>query len=224
DFRAARHVHIGADGGDAAVLDDHRGALEHAFRPHGVHHRVGDGVGVGLRGEGAETEQQCGDDSFHHSCPPISMMPSSKSVFGWKRGSSLSQASAPSMNTFSAREYTLNGLPLQITTSAILPASSEPVCSSMPSDFAALSVSQRIACSGVICMPTRLAAAMALAASWLRRWMPGSESECTVAQAPAAPTRGMFPRLPSKASILKPHQSAHIAAQVRVSASLSAIL
>ena len=73
-------------------------------------------------------------------------------------------------------------------------------------------------------MPARQPAAMALPASWLSRWMPMGSSECTVAQAPAASTMAMFSRMPSKASILKPHQSAHITAQVPLALSSGATL
>ena len=89
---------------------------------------------------------------------------------------------APSMKTCSASAYTLNGVPFQITTSAILPGSSVPVTLSMPSARAGFAVSQRIARSGGMLRPARMPRDIALAASWLRRWMPSSESECTIAQ------------------------------------------
>ena len=68
-----------------------------------------------------------------------------------------------------ASAYALNGLPFQMTTSAPLPASSVPMRSSSPRDFAGLRVSQRIARSGGTGKPARAPWAIALAASWFRR-------------------------------------------------------
>ena len=130
------------------------------------------------------------------------------------------------MKTCSASAYELKGLPFQTTTSAILPASRVPVWPSMPSALAALAVIQVMACSGVISgMRARRADAITLAASWFRRWMPSGESEWTMAQLFfGRSTSAMFSGMPSKASILKPHQSAHSAPQTPSAASLSASL
>ena len=116
-------------------------------------------------------------------------------------------------------------MPFHSTTSAILPASRVPVRPPMPMALAGLAVSQVMACSGAMSMPERRALAITFAASWLRRWMPSSESECTMAQPPGArSTMAMFSWMPSKASILKPHQSAHSAPQTPSAASRSASL
>ena len=96
-----------------------------------------------------------------------------------------SKRTTPSTNTWSASAYTLNGVPFQTTTSAILPGSSVPVWSRMPSDFAGFDVIQRIARSGGMSKPASLPRVMAFAASWFSRWIPSSESECTMAQPPA---------------------------------------
>jgi hypothetical protein len=73
-------------------------------------------------------------------------------------------------------------------------------------------------------MPMRRPAYIALAASWLRRWMPIALSEWMIARAPACVSRAAFSRMPSKASALKPHQSAHTDAAVPAAARRSAIL
>ena len=93
------------------------------------------------------------------------------------------------------------------------------------SPLAGFAVSHWIACSGAISMPMRFAFAITFAASWLRRWMPSSESECTIAQLPGTrSTSAMFSWMPSKLSILKPHQSAHSAAHTPSAARRTASL
>src|SRR5690606_15402545 len=226
-----------ADRGDAPVLDQHVGALQGAARGRGVHGGVADQhVLSGHRQRQQRRQQQrrrggcrtrpAADLTAAHRTPPCAVgCPSMKSVTGRSEGSARSYTRAPSTNTCSACAYTLKGLPLHSTTSPILPASRVPVTSSTPSALAAFCVIQRIARSGAISMPTRRAFAITLAASWLSRWMPSSESECTIAQPPGArSTMAMFSWMPSKASILKPHQSAHSAPQIFSRASSSASL
>src|SRR5690606_17848408 len=116
----------------------------------------------GGRGDRARQRQREQPGEAAHRTPPCAAAdwPSMKSVVGCNDGSARSYRRAPSTYTCSACAYTLNGLPLHSTTSAILPASSVPVRSSTPSDFAAFCVIQRIARSGGISMPTRRAFAI----------------------------------------------------------------
>ena len=94
----------------------------------------------------------------------------------------------------------------------------------MPSIQAGFAVIQRIACSRVTGIPAWLPAHIALAASWLSRWMPSSESEWMMTRAPACVIIAAFSGMPSSDSILKPHQSDQTEAETLSFASMSAIL
>ncbi len=154
---------------------------------------------------------------------PVPLCPSMKSL---SRGAAAARSNrrAPSMKTCSARAYTLNGSADQITTSAFLPTSSEPVTLSMPSARAGLSVSHRTASSRLMVIPARRPAAIAFAASWFSRCMPLGSSEWTIAHPFASLTSAMFSLMPSYASSLNPHQSAHMLAQTLFAASRSRTL
>src|SRR5204863_9304072 len=90
-------------------------------------------------GEG-QKRQDC--ERAHQRDPPrfSGTKPSSKSVRQACCGSIRSKSIAPSIHTFSARVYTLNGSPDQSTTSAFFPTSMDPIRSSRPSAHAGLIV------------------------------------------------------------------------------------
>src|SRR2546430_11022917 len=73
-------------------------------------------------------------------------------------------------------------------------------------------------------MPARCPAYIALAASWLSRWKPAGSSECMTGRPPACWFSAAFSWIPSIASSLNPHQSAHTETDVPSLASRSAIL
>ena len=55
-----------------------------------------------------------------------------------------------------------------------------------------------VARSGGLSSPARWPRDIALAVSWLSRWMPSAESECTIAQPPGGrSTSAMFSWMPS---------------------------
>ncbi|MNE63215.1 hypothetical protein D3C80_1585540 [compost metagenome] len=95
----------------------------------------------------------------------------------------------------------------------------------MPMARAAFRVIQLMACSSEMFIPARRPADRAAAASWLRRWISSASSEWMTAQEPSgASVRAAFSSMPSRASILKPHQPVHMAAQTPSRASSGAIL
>ena len=113
---------------------------------------------------------------------------------------------------------------LQITTSAILPGSSEPVLSATPAALAGFRVIQAIASAGVMLRPIRLPAPMAMPASWFRCWVMIGSSEWMITQAPPRCARAALASMPSRLSILKPAQSAQVSMQMPSLASRGAIL
>ena len=150
-------------------------------------------------------------------CPPFGTgtKPSSKSVRHCCAGFARSKSSGAVDPHASAREYTLNGLPDQSTTSAFLPTSSEPILSSSPSAHAGIDrhpldrlVLGTCECRSLARRPSPSRPPGSAAA------MPDGSSECTIARAPARCTSAMFARTPSIASILKPPQSDQIDAEI----------
>ena len=128
------------------------------------------------------------------------------------------------MKTCSASAYELKGLPFHTTTSAILPASRVPVWPSIPS------ARRRWRSSGDGVFGGSPACVRARGGNHLGRFLVQAldafgESEWTMAQLFfGRSTNAMFSGMPSKASILKPHQSAHSAPQTPSAASRSASL
>src|SRR6266568_5109024 len=109
------------------------------------------------------------------------------------------------MNVVSTREYVENGWPFQITRSASLPASIDPMRLSRRSWVAGLMVQSLSASSS-----DRPPYFIALAASKFSRRASSSESELTDVSTPARSESATLYGMASIASNLKPHQSMNV--------------
>src|SRR5688572_2976703 len=189
DDRAVRNLRTG-DGNDGAA-SDHERSLRLTQRRRNQQSQYGQhAVACGLWLVASHRAPPSSDVTFGRFL--ISCI-SHSSVGAVER----SKNTRPSIIVISTRDAGANGCPLKIAMSASLPTSIEPVCLSMPSCTAALSVIMRSAASSDA-PPNRIA----LAASWYRRRARSSESELIVVTTPRSAISAALCGMASHASSL----------------------